>query len=71
MPGAAPVTKTPYRLAPSEMKALSEQLRELSDKSFIRPSSSPCGNSSSICQEEGGILPNVHRLLRIEQTYSK
>ncbi|GJV18743.1 hypothetical protein Tco_1367763 [Tanacetum coccineum] len=33
----------PYRLAPSEMKELSEQLKELSDKGFIRPSSSPWG----------------------------
>ncbi|GJV88922.1 putative reverse transcriptase domain-containing protein [Tanacetum coccineum] len=32
-----------YRLAPSEMKELSEQLKELSDKGFIRPSSSPWG----------------------------
>ncbi|GKG01045.1 hypothetical protein Tco_0305750, partial [Tanacetum coccineum] len=35
--------RTPYQLAPSEMKELSEQLKELSDKSFIRPSSSPWG----------------------------
>ncbi|GKG04638.1 hypothetical protein Tco_0315025, partial [Tanacetum coccineum] len=41
--GAAPVARTPYRLAPSEMKELSEQLQELSDKGFIRPSSSPWG----------------------------
>ncbi|GJX72460.1 putative reverse transcriptase domain-containing protein [Tanacetum coccineum] len=41
--GAAPVARTPYRLAPSEMKELSEQLKELSDKGFIRPSSSPWG----------------------------
>ncbi|GJY21870.1 putative reverse transcriptase domain-containing protein [Tanacetum coccineum] len=33
----------PYRLAPSEMKELSDQLKELSDKGFIRPSSSPGG----------------------------
>ncbi|GKC63137.1 putative reverse transcriptase domain-containing protein, partial [Tanacetum coccineum] len=43
MPGAAPVARAPYRLAPSEMKELSEQLQELSDKGFIRPSSSPLG----------------------------
>ncbi|GJX37581.1 putative reverse transcriptase domain-containing protein [Tanacetum coccineum] len=43
MPGAAPVARAPYRLAPSEMKELSEQLQELSDKGFIRPSSSPWG----------------------------
>ncbi|GJS58338.1 putative reverse transcriptase domain-containing protein [Tanacetum coccineum] len=41
--GAAPVARAPYRLAPSEMKELSEQLKELSDKGFIRPSSSPWG----------------------------
>ncbi|GKD98110.1 putative reverse transcriptase domain-containing protein, partial [Tanacetum coccineum] len=33
-----------YRLAPSEMKELSEQLKELSDKGFIRPSCSPWGD---------------------------
>ncbi|GJR97438.1 putative reverse transcriptase domain-containing protein [Tanacetum coccineum] len=43
IPGAALVARAPYRLAPSEMKELSEQLKELSDKGFIRPSSSPWG----------------------------
>ncbi|GKB22094.1 putative reverse transcriptase domain-containing protein [Tanacetum coccineum] len=43
MPGAAPVARAPYRLAPSKMKELLEQLQELSDKGFIRPSSSPWG----------------------------
>nr|GEW15573.1 putative reverse transcriptase domain-containing protein [Tanacetum cinerariifolium] len=37
-PGAAPVARAPYRLAPSEMKELSDQLKELFDKGFIRPS---------------------------------
>ncbi|GJY90722.1 hypothetical protein Tco_0505918 [Tanacetum coccineum] len=41
IPGAGPVARAPYRLAPSEMKELAEQLQELSDKGFIRPSSSP------------------------------
>ncbi|GJU62794.1 putative reverse transcriptase domain-containing protein [Tanacetum coccineum] len=43
IPGAAPVARAPYRLAPFEMKELLEQLQELSDKGFIRPSSSPWG----------------------------
>ncbi|GKD41494.1 putative reverse transcriptase domain-containing protein [Tanacetum coccineum] len=43
VPGAAPVARAPYRLEPSEMKELAEQLQELSDKGFIRPSSSPRG----------------------------
>ncbi|GJZ37364.1 putative reverse transcriptase domain-containing protein [Tanacetum coccineum] len=43
VPGAAPVAWAPYRLAPSEMKGLAEQLQELSNKGFIRPNSSPSG----------------------------
>ncbi|XP_076926103.1 uncharacterized protein LOC143589145 [Bidens hawaiensis] len=41
VPGASPVAKSPYQLAPSEMQELSSQLQELSDKGFIHPSSSP------------------------------
>ncbi|GKB14371.1 putative reverse transcriptase domain-containing protein [Tanacetum coccineum] len=41
--GTAPVARAPYRLAPSKMKELAEQLQELSDKGFIRPNSSPWG----------------------------
>ncbi|GJR81818.1 putative reverse transcriptase domain-containing protein [Tanacetum coccineum] len=37
VPGATPVARAPYRLAPSEMKELAEQLQELTDKGFIRP----------------------------------
>ncbi|GJY37624.1 putative reverse transcriptase domain-containing protein [Tanacetum coccineum] len=43
IPGATLVARAPYRLAPSEMKELSDQLKELFDKGFIRPSSSPWG----------------------------
>ncbi|GJR14075.1 putative reverse transcriptase domain-containing protein [Tanacetum coccineum] len=43
IPGAAPVARTPYRLAPSEMQELSNQLQELTDRGFIRPSTLPWG----------------------------
>ncbi|KAI3683189.1 hypothetical protein L1987_83689 [Smallanthus sonchifolius] len=43
VPGAAPVARSPYRLAPSKMQELSNQLQELLDKGFIRPSFSPWG----------------------------
>nr|GEZ47507.1 hypothetical protein [Tanacetum cinerariifolium] len=43
IPGAAPVAWAPYRLAPSKRKEMSEQLKELSDKGFIRPNSLPWG----------------------------
>nr|GEW15181.1 hypothetical protein [Tanacetum cinerariifolium] len=37
VPGAAPVTHAPYRLAPFEMKKLSVQLQELLEKGFTHP----------------------------------
>ncbi|GJU32429.1 putative reverse transcriptase domain-containing protein [Tanacetum coccineum] len=43
VPGAAPVARALYRLAPAELQELSTQLQELSDRGFIRPSSSPWG----------------------------
>nr|GFB18379.1 hypothetical protein [Tanacetum cinerariifolium] len=43
VPVAAPVAHAPYHLASSEMKELSDQFKELSEKGFIRPSSSPWG----------------------------
>nr|GEV65918.1 hypothetical protein [Tanacetum cinerariifolium] len=41
VPDAAPITRAPYRLAPSKMKELSEQLKELLEKGFICLSLSP------------------------------
>ncbi|GKF42971.1 hypothetical protein Tco_0126313 [Tanacetum coccineum] len=43
IPGATPVARAPYRLAPLEMQELSNQLQELSGRGFIRPSTSPLG----------------------------
>ncbi|GKD47869.1 putative reverse transcriptase domain-containing protein [Tanacetum coccineum] len=54
IPGAAPVAQAPYQFAPSEMKELSEQLQELSDKGFIRPSSSPWGASVLFVKKKDG-----------------
>nr|GEY00277.1 putative reverse transcriptase domain, ribonuclease H-like domain, aspartic peptidase domain protein [Tanacetum cinerariifolium] len=43
IPEATPVAKSPYHLAPSELEELSGQLKELQDKGFIQPNSSPWG----------------------------
>ncbi|GJU62061.1 putative reverse transcriptase domain-containing protein [Tanacetum coccineum] len=43
IPGAALLARAPYRLAPSEMRELSNQLQELAEQGFIRPSTSPWG----------------------------
>ncbi|XP_075524493.1 uncharacterized protein LOC142556881 [Primulina tabacum] len=44
VPGTAPISKAPYRMAPNEMKELKNQLQDILDKGFIRPSSSPRGS---------------------------
>ncbi|GJY06813.1 putative reverse transcriptase domain-containing protein [Tanacetum coccineum] len=54
VPGAAVVARAPYRLAPSEMEELFTQLQELSDKGFIRPSSSPWGASVLFFKKKDG-----------------
>nr|GEZ62499.1 putative reverse transcriptase domain-containing protein [Tanacetum cinerariifolium] len=54
IPGAAPVARAPYRLALSEIKELSDQLHELSDKGFIRPSSSPWGDPVLFVKKKDG-----------------
>nr|GFA28551.1 reverse transcriptase domain-containing protein [Tanacetum cinerariifolium] len=54
VPGAAPVSWAPYRLAPFGMKDLSEQLKELSDKGFIRHSSSPWGAPVLFVEKKDG-----------------
>ncbi|GJZ43795.1 putative reverse transcriptase domain-containing protein [Tanacetum coccineum] len=59
VPGAAPVVRASYRLAPSEMQELSAQLQQLSDKRFIRTSSSPWG------------APNRYPLLRIDDLFDQ
>nr|GEV82711.1 hypothetical protein [Tanacetum cinerariifolium] len=53
IPGTTPVARVPYRLAPSEMKELSK-LQELSDKGFIRPSSSPWRASVLFVKKKDG-----------------
>ncbi|GJV34776.1 hypothetical protein Tco_1395176 [Tanacetum coccineum] len=56
VPGVAPVSPGHLnRLAPSEMKELADQLQELSDKGFIRPSSSPWGAPVLFVKKKDGL----------------
>nr|GEW54162.1 retrotransposon protein, putative, unclassified [Tanacetum cinerariifolium] len=57
--GTAPVARAPYRLAPSEMQELSNQLQELIDRGFIRP------------KEHANHLRIILELLRQETLYAK
>ncbi|GJZ02811.1 putative reverse transcriptase domain-containing protein [Tanacetum coccineum] len=53
IPGASPVVRSPYRLAPSEMLELSNQLKE---KGFIRPSHSPWGAPVLFVKKKDGSM---------------
>ncbi|GJX96881.1 putative reverse transcriptase domain-containing protein [Tanacetum coccineum] len=53
IPGAASVARAPYRLASSKMKELSDQLKEISHKGFIRPTSSPWGAPVLFVKRDG------------------
>nr|GEV62733.1 putative reverse transcriptase domain-containing protein [Tanacetum cinerariifolium] len=50
----APVARAPYLLAPFKMKELSGQLKELFDKGFIRPGSSPWGAPVLLVKKKDG-----------------
>jgi hypothetical protein len=43
MPGTTPIYKSPYMMATPELTELKEHIKELLEKGFVRPSSSPCG----------------------------
>ncbi|KAI3726792.1 hypothetical protein L1987_66598 [Smallanthus sonchifolius] len=85
VPGATPIAKSPYRLAPSEMKELSSQLQELLDKGFIRPSFSPWGAPILFVKKKDGsfrmcidyrelnklTVKNRYPLLRIDDLFDQ
>ncbi|GKF77711.1 hypothetical protein Tco_0230181, partial [Tanacetum coccineum] len=56
IPGASPVVRSPYRLAPSKMLELSNQLKELQEKGFIRPSHSPWGAPVLFVKKKDGLM---------------
>ncbi|GJS51350.1 putative reverse transcriptase domain-containing protein [Tanacetum coccineum] len=85
IPGAAPVARAPYRLAPSEMQELSDQLQELADRGFIRPSTSPWGAPVLFVKKKDGsfrmcidyqelnklTIKNRYPLLRINDSFDQ
>ncbi|GKA74974.1 putative reverse transcriptase domain-containing protein [Tanacetum coccineum] len=85
VPGAAPVARAPYRLAPTKLQELFTQLQELSDKGFIRPSSSPWGAPVLFVKKKDGsfrmcidyrelnklTVKNRYPLLRIDDLFDQ
>jgi hypothetical protein len=54
--GTQPIHKAPYRMAPAELKELKEQLQELLDRGFIRPSVSPWGAPVLYVKKKDGTM---------------
>jgi hypothetical protein len=48
LPGTAPISKRPYRMSSTQLIKLKKQIKELLEKGFIRPSSSPWGHQLSL-----------------------
>uniref|UniRef100_A0A2N9G885 RNA-directed DNA polymerase n=1 Tax=Fagus sylvatica TaxID=28930 RepID=A0A2N9G885_FAGSY len=56
LPGTGPISKAPYRMAPTELRELKVQLQELLDKGFIRPSVSPWGAPVLFVKKKDGSM---------------
>jgi hypothetical protein len=56
VPGAAPVSKTPYRMSTPELRELQMQLEEILKKGYIRPSVSPWGAPFFLVKNKVGTL---------------
>ncbi|CAA7043474.1 unnamed protein product [Microthlaspi erraticum] len=54
-PGTAPISKTPYRMAPAELAELKKQIEDLLSKGFIRPSVSPWGAPVLFVKKKDGV----------------
>jgi len=54
IPGTVPISKAPYRMAPTELEILKKQLQEYSDKGLIRPSTSPWGAPVLLANKKDG-----------------
>jgi hypothetical protein len=56
MPGAAPVSKAPYRMSTPELKEFQLQLEELLKKGYIHPNMSPWGAPALFVKKKDGML---------------
>ena len=56
LPGIAPISILPYRMAQAKPKKLKTQLQDLVDKGFIQPSISPWGAPILIVKKKDGTM---------------
>jgi hypothetical protein len=54
LPGTAPISKRPYRMSSTQLLKLTKQIKELLEKGFIHPSSSPWGAPVIFVEKKDG-----------------
>ena len=53
-PGIGPISKRPYRMLAQDLEEIKKQIKELLDKGYIRPSSSPWGSPVLLVEKKDG-----------------
>ena len=59
LPGTGPISKRPYRMLANDLEEIKKQIKELLDKGYIRPSSSPWGSLVFLVEKKDGSLRMV------------
>src|SRR3954466_15721124 len=59
LPGTGPISKRPYRMPAKDLVEIKKQIKELLDKGYIRPSSSPWGSPVLLVEKKDGSLRMV------------
>ena len=59
LPGTGPILKRPYRMPAKDLVEIKNQIKELLDKGYIRPSSSPWGSPVLLVEKKDGSLRMV------------
>ena len=59
LPGTAPISKRPYRMPPNDLEEIKQQIKELLEKGYIRPSLSPWGAPVLLVEKKDGTLRMV------------
>ncbi|XP_073035226.1 uncharacterized protein [Primulina eburnea] len=77
IPGTSPISRTPYRMVPAELRELKAQLQDLLDKGYICPSVSPWGAPVLFVRKKDGTMRlcidyrQLNKVLRDKQLYAK
>ncbi|XP_070017013.1 uncharacterized protein [Nicotiana sylvestris] len=66
LPDTQPISIPPYRMAPAELKELKAQLKDLLNKGFIRPNTSPWGAPVLFVRKKDGIKVDVQKIEAVQ-----